>query len=717
MINRLKSIVFTASMLGAWSAGAVDAVDTHVLETNPFDNIALQDLSEDDYIGEVPKVLTVSRLAQSKEDSPSAVTVIDSATIRASGIVDIPELLRLVPGFYVGKNAGYIYNSNHVVSYHGMASAYAGAMQVLINGRSVYSPLFGGVNWSELPITVDDIDRIEITRGPNAASYGANSFLGVISIITKDAKDATGSSVRLTHGTGRNEAFYRYSGNLNSGVLNDVNFRISAGYREDDGLDNRNDFKRTNILNLQADKRIDARNEINLELGITNGDRADGEAARDYVLFVPRMRDISTDYELIRWRHNVSEDSDFSLQAYHSANSTNDNFTAINLKANARRFIIERALRRQPPPTLAQAQQEGNTFAATLRDNQISIDNDIEMHRYDIEAQHTFAPVANWRVVWGGNIRLDTTYSPHWLGTSETDHFNLQRLFGHAEWRMSDQFLVNIGSMVEHNDFTGTDVSPRASLNFKLTPNHALRLGVSSATRTPNYIEEKFNDSIVIPRTNPARAYLFKQYADTGKLEPERIVSKEIGYLGQVGNLNIDARIFDDDIHNVIISKDVILTPTASIRPLRNASTFINGGDAQVHGFEAQVKYRLFKTTQIMANYAHVNINGDKTRLPNGFTTSMPKNTFSALVTHQFDNNWDASYAYYQTGAVEALGDGQPVGLNRRHDIRVARKFDLNRVKGEFAVAVENLFDEDYHEFALYNTLGRRALVNLNLNF
>ena len=704
-LNILLSIASLYCVTLAHAADVANAADTNLLHAS-----ATLNLSEDDYIGEVPKVLTVSRLAQSKADSPSAVTVIDSATIRASGMVDIPELFRLVPGFYVGKNAGYIYNSNHVVSYHGMTSAYAGAMQVLINGRSVYSPLYGGVNWSELPITVDDIDRIEITRGPNAASYGANSFFGVISIITKDAKDSLGSSVRLTHGTGRNEAFYRYAGELN-----DVNFRASAGYRKDDGLDNRNDFKRTNILNLQADKRLDASNKVEFELGITNGDRADGEAARDYVLFVPRMRDISTDYELIRWRHNVSENSDFSLQAYHSANTTDEHFTSVNLRANARRLILERELRIGTP--LATAKTRAAAFAASLRDDQIDIDNDIEMHRYDIEAQHTFVPATNWRVVWGGNIRLDTTYSPHWLGTNETDHFNLQRLFGHAEWRMNDQFLVNLGSMVEHNSFTGTDVSPRASLNFKLTPNHALRFGVSSATRTPNYIEEKFNDSIVIPRTNTARTYLFKQYADTGKLAPERIVSKEIGYLGQIGNLNIDARIFDDDIHNVLKSQDVILTPTASVRPLRDASTFINRGDAQVHGFEAQVKYRFYKTTQIIANYAHVNMNGDKTRLPNGFTTSMPKNTFSALVTHQFDGNWDASYAYYQTGAVEALGDGQPVGLNRRHDVRVARKFELNRAKGELSVAVENLFDDQYQEFARYNTVGRRALINLNLNF
>jgi len=649
---------------------------------------ASQNVTEDDYLGEVPKVLTVSRLSQSKADSPSAVTVIDRETIRASGIVDIPELLRLVPGFYVAKNAGFIYNSNDTVSYHGMASAYTGAMQVLINGRSVYTPLFGGVLWSELPITVDDIERIEITRGPNAASYGANSFLGVISIITKDATEAKGSSVRLTHGTGRNEAFYRYVGDIQ-----DVNFRVSTGYREDDGLDNRNDFKRTNILTVQADKHLDASNEIGFEFGVTNGDRADGEYNNRERLLLPRTRGISSDYELIRWRHNVSDDSDFLLQAYHAYHGAEDEATSINL----------RPIFPANPPLLAST---------------ISVNNAIDLDRYEIEAQHTFSPATNWRVVWGGSVRLDRTYAPYWLGTNETDDFNLQRLFGHAEWRINDQVLMNLGSMIENNDFTGTEVSPRASLNLKFTPNHALRFGISTATRTPNYIEEKFNDAVLIPTTSSVRTYLFKRYADKGNLDPEKIVSKEIGYLGQVANFDIDARIFNDDISHILISERVnVTTPTGTILVGTLPNNYINGGDAEVRGFETQLKYRASKQTQIIANYSFVKINGNQATLPHDFTSSMPTNTFCLLFTHQFDSNWDASYAYYQTSAVNALGDGQPVGLNRRQDIRVARKFNLNHAKGEVSIAVENLLDHHYHEFALYNTLGRRALINLELNF
>lgn len=677
-------------MLGAWSASAADAMD---IDVNPLDNIAMQALSEDDYIGDVPKVLTVSRLSQSKEDAPSAVTVLDRETIRASGIVDIPELFRLVPGFYVGKSPGYIYNTNHAISYHGMTSAYSGSMQVLINGRSVYSPLYGGVQWSELPITVDDIDRIEITRGPNAASYGANSFFGVISIITKDAKDSIGSSLRLTHGTGRNEAFYRFGGELG-----DVNFRVSMGYREDDGLDNRNDFKRTNILNLQAEKRLDDSNKLEFELGITNGDRADGELSKDKVYLLPRERDFIDHYELIRWRHNVSDSSDFSLQAYHSFNSTDDPITTANIRA-----LFPKA----PFPAL---------LSPTL-----SFSNDFELERFDIEAQHTFAPANNLRVVWGGNIRLDTTYSAHNLADNPSDNFYLERLFGHAEWRINERLLMNLGSMVEHNDFTGTDVSPRASLNVKLASNHTLRFGISSATRTPSYVQEKYNDRTLVPTVNPAITYQIQAYLDKGNLNPGRILSREIGYLGQVGNLNVDVRIFDDDIHNIIKRVRGVKPITAPNVFYFGAApaTFVNGPDAQVRGFETQLKYQLFKNTQFLVNYSHVNISGDESAAGVGkdYTHSMAENTISALITHQFNDNWDASYAYYQTGAVTALGDGSAVALNRRHDVRVARKFNLGRANGELSIAVENLLDDNYNEFALYNTVGRRALVNLNLNF
>ena len=666
--------------------------------------VLTQPVSEDDYIGDVPKVLSVSRVSQSLADAPLAVTVIDRETIRASGIVDLPEIFRLVPGFYVGVNAGYVQSTNYAVSYHGMTTAYSGAMQVLINGRSVYSPLYGGVQWSELPIAIADIERIEITRGPNAASYGANSFFGVINIITQNPSEVATNSIIATYGNGRNEAFYRHADKLG-----DLNYRVTTGYRNDEGLDNRPDSKRTRSLNAQADYRVNDRNSLEFEFGLADGERGEGNLDKDNILFLPRTKQIDNHYALVRWRHNISDDSDFSLQAYHSYDRSDDATTSVNLRPIVRAITLSRGF------SVAQA----NGLAASLLTDNITVVNDVITERNDIEAQHNFAIGKTLRVVWGGSVRLDTMYAPHYLGTNKTDYFNLERLFGHVEWQAHQKLVFNLGAMVEHNDFTGTDISPRASINLKLSPNHTFRFGVSTALRTPNYVEEKFNRQVLVPTSIPNTTLLYTYMADKGNVNPEKIVSREIGYLGKVGRFSLDARLFNDDIHDYIrtVKRTDFVTPPGFLLVSSRPQTGQNGGNVEVKGFETQVKWHISNNTNALLNYAYVKIYGDEAELDRDFTKSMPQSTISALLTHRLNPLWDASIAYYQTGAVTQLGDGDPVALNRRTDVRLARQFAFSACKGELSVAVENLFNEHYHEFADYNTLKRRANVNVRVDF
>lgn len=649
-------------------------------------------MSEEDYIGEVPKVITVSRLVQSLADAPSAVTVIDRATIRASGAVDIPELFRLVPGMYVGTNAGFVHNTNHTVSYHGMTSAYSGEMQVLINGRSVYSPLYGGVNWSELPLAIADIERIEVTRGPNAASYGANSYFGVINIITQALTEVPSNTVIATHGNGRNEAFYRHAGKQN-----DFAYRLTVGYRQDDGLDNRNDFKRTRLLNAQADYKLNDRNHLEFEFGLADGARGEGNIDEDPFVFVPRTKQIANNYQLIRWRNNLGDDSDFLLQAYHNYDRSDDRTTSADLRT---------AL----PPAIA----------AFLAQNTINIKNEVVAERYDIEAQHNFALGKAIRAVWGGSIRRDSLYAPFYLGTKKTDYFDLQRLFGHVEWQAHQKVVVNAGAMIEHNDFTGTDISPRASINFKLNPDHTVRFGVSSALRTPTYLEERFQRAITAPTIIPNTSLLFQLDANKGNLNPEQIISREIGYLGKVGNLQLDARLFSDRISDVIRDgdrDDFIAPPNTFLLNPNDVRHNFNQGGAEVNGIEFQANWQLSRQTRLLVNHAYISIRETQAGLKRNYTRSAPRNTFSALLTHRLDQNWDASVAYYQTSKVTALGDGDPVDLARRTDVRLARQFSSKHFRGEFSAVIENLFNERYQEFADYNTLKRRARINLGLYF
>lgn len=663
------------------------------------DEVSQPIIDEDDYIGEVPTVLSVSRLSQPVSDSPSAVTIIDREMIRASGIVDLPEIFRLVPGFYVGMNAGYVHNTNHVVSYHGMTNAYAGSMQILIDGRSVYSPLYGGVQWSELPLAITDIERIEVTRGPNAASYGANSYFGVINIITQHPSQVNSNTIIATHGNGRNEAFYRHGGKLG-----DLQYRITTGYRQDDGLDNRNDFKRTRLLNVRADYQVNNTNNLEFEFGLADGARGEGDINEDPFIFLPRTKQINNHYELIRWRHNIADDSDFSLQAYHSFDRSDDKTTSANLRP------------------------EAGVLGPFLLNDTISIDNPVETERYEIEAQHNFSLARDIRVVWGGSVRRDSMYATYYLGTNNKDYFDLQRLFGHAEWRANKRLLFNAGSMIEHNSFTGTDISPRISANFKINRNHTLRFGASSALRTPNYVEEKFNRSIAIPTIDPNNTLLLQQVANKGGVNPEQIVSREIGYLGEVGQFSLDARLFYDSISNHIRfrdRKDFIAPPgftlidpdTDTAGVIEDINSGTNEGSAEINGFETQVKWQLAKQTNLLFNFAHVRIRETKVELARNYELSMPNNTISALLTHRFNQNWDGSLAYYQTSEATLLGDGDPVDLIRKCDVRLARKFKAGRWHGEMSAVVENVFNHHYEEFADYNTAKRRARLNVIVNF
>lgn len=218
-------------------------------------------------------------------------------------------------------------------------------------------------------------------------------------------------------------------------------------------------------------------------------------------------------------------------------------------------------------------------------------------------------------------------YAPHYLGTKKKDYFDLQRMFGHMELQAHEKLVLNAGAMIEHNDFTGTDISPRANINFKPTPNHAIRLGVSTALRTPNYIEEKFNRSIAVPTVAPIpnNTLLLQLYADKGNVDPEQIVSREIGYLGKVGNFSLDARVFHDTITDHIRLRDrtdFVAPPGFTLITGADINNGVNEGSAEVDGFEAQAKLKISSKTNLLFNYAYVHIRETQAELKRNYTES-----------------------------------------------------------------------------------------------
>lgn len=186
------------------------------------------------FFSEMPIIASVSRLPQQLSETPASVTVIDQEMIRASGMRTVEDLLRLVPGFQVTSHN----QDPAIVAYHGLNSGlsseeYGPRVQVLVDGRSQYSPLFkSGVNWNLLPVALENIERIEVIRGSNTVSYGSNAFMGVVNIISIDPALTKGWLVSANHGSnGIRDETLRWGGNAG-----DANVRFTYRSLQDDGF-------------------------------------------------------------------------------------------------------------------------------------------------------------------------------------------------------------------------------------------------------------------------------------------------------------------------------------------------------------------------------------------------------------------------------------------------------------------------------------------------
>lgn len=647
--------------------------------------------TEIDYLQDIPVVLCASRLNQPLSESPSAVTVIGRDMIRASGFRNIPDVFRLVPGMFVDNSDGH----TPIVAYHGSTDEFSRRMQVLVDGRSVYLPPFSNVVWGDIPLHIEDIERIEVVRGPAAASHGANSFQGVINIITRDAGSVHGASVSVTKGDGGVSDVTAHVGKAGA----DLDYRITLGYRADDGLDTNvvNDNKTSRLASLRANYRPTGSDSIDLQLGYNEGIWGLGTGAgRKSDPF--RDTSVYSNFSQLAWMHVLPQGDELKLQYYHVYRHLTD------------------------PGGLAPA------FGATL----IPPDHTI-VHRDDVELQHTLHLGANNRLVWGGGMRVDSADSP--LNLMVRQEISQSRIFAHDEWRVSPAAVLNVGAMFEKDGMGHANTSPRASLNYHFTPQHSVRVGTSVAYRSPAMVEEEGN----MPGEFLAR----------GGLRPEKIHSKEIGYMGDFSTLGltVDARGFYDRISDVIY-----LDPQGPLIPTLKPYSFHNLMGTTEKGFEGTLKYRWQDRNSLIFNYARLSVDctitGTLTRvaaplLPPPFGALAGSllqgklqeiantcanigtwNSGSVLLTQQLRHDVLFSAGYYHQSPLPIMNTSEATTM-RRVDMRIAKSLDKSKMYsgGEIAFVVQNAFQSGYAEYStvpqtnFIKLFNRRAYLTATLNF
>jgi len=659
--------------------------------------------SESAFLEELPVVLTASRLRQPLADSPNAVTVIDREMIEASGLRTITDLFRLVPGMYVGFAGG---DNTPIVSLNGVSDQYSRRMQVLVDGRSVYLPPFGGVDWRSLPLLLEDIERIEVVRGPAAASHGTNSFYGVINIITRDAGSVQGGALSLTQGERGIADLTAAFGHR--GETSDYRMSIAALSDEGNNPNTVNDGHSRKIFNLRTSHRLNMDDTLDFQMGFNDGIFGQGTAGRPQEAF----RDTHTlnDFQQLSWTHLDDGGDENRLTWYRVSRHSIDPYACIDL-----------AICQGLVPGFSPAQG----FAEVREANQ----------RQDMEWQNTTQSGRDNRLVWGGGVRQDRAEQA-WLFPG-TQTLNQWRIFAHDEWRLSDAALVNLGGMVEDDGAGHRETSPRISFNYHLLPQQTLRASYSAATRNPVMVEmymqtvggQYWRDSHALP-LNPLR--------------PERIISRELGYMGDFGNVGVEARVYHEQVSDIILldygAADISnpLSPVHSFKNLVEAS--FKGIDISVNyrwqSGRATLNYALQKSDCALSDYPTQYFNPIagpaianlyQTEYLNLCGESVPSDSGSLLLLQKMPHEFQISAAYYLRSKVRVtdVSSGYPPeSPMHRMDLRIAKKIGQQERPGggEVALVLQNAFQDSYTGYGnvaqrtnlLFN---RRAYLTATINF
>ncbi len=562
------------------------------------------------------------------KDSPASVSVIDRQMIRNSGARQVADIFRMVPGMVVGYHNGY----SPAVTYQGLGTEWQRQLQVLIDGRSVFIPSFGGIPWSNLPLLLEDIERVEVTRGPNAVTYGANAFLATINIITRHAAEDIGTRISVTHDLdSNNEAkdIYFRVGNQ----YQDLDWKITAGTQKDDGYEIKNDSKSLKIINFRTDFLTDYNQFWTIQTGINQGvfDKGDGDPDDIF-----RENESTNIYQNIKWEL-VQDKVTTQIQLSHTKQDFNDSFTSERLNETIDEII------------------NMDIFSSIPLDITMDISYDRVSSRMDFEIFQKRSLTDNTQLVYGASVRKDNVVSQFLFNDTEDHKITSNRLFSSIEWKNHDDLIFDFGFMLEDTTYIDNELSSRLSIIKKLANGHNLRLVSSQAKRNPVLYEIIGNTQFHLQLPdNPLQINdvpLITWLVD-GKIKPEKIQSEEIGLFSEYldRQLSTDIKIFSYKITNPIFDfSTTIIEPQTGLP--QDVTNVKNEPPISAKGIEAsfnfspqQKEYRLYGGfTHLKADTTNKNVQDsfpELTLFAGGHIDLNPDNQFSLSLYYVDKMSW-----------------------------------------------------------------------------
>jgi iron complex outermembrane receptor protein len=609
-------------------------------------------------------VTSPAKKPQKLHRSASAIYVLTQEDIRRSGAVNIMEALRLVPGVLVSK----INQNRYAISIRGFNRRFGSdKLLVLMDGRTIYSPIAAGVFWIGQDTVLEDIDRIEVIRGPGAALWGSNAVAGVINIITKDSSKTKGTLASGGIGT-EEEGFatLRY-GDI---VDESLNYRVYGKFRNrDDGIQSDGtkafDDKKMHQFGFRSDWQVSTKDNIT-----TQGDYYDLDFEADlpsrFVSLETGSTPLFAFYQytganfLSRWTRNLGKDSTLKFQAY---------YDYFERKAN------------------------------------VPLENRAD--QIDLELQHSFKYGERHDLNWGLNYRVAYfDFETNNIFSLENQSRNLFGFFIHDEVTIvPDKWSLIFGTKLEHNDFTGLEIQPNARILWTPNDNHTIWAAFSRAVRIPTVNEsERTANRILIPGVDGGLPIL--SFEDNqGVTDPEVLISYEMGY-----RYNINSRFYLDftgfyfDYNEVLeFTVGSATFQSGSIPHILSPISHDNAIEAEIYGGELAVQWQLLKNLRLAAGYAIAKIDVRPT-LPNTLIPAQfngegdleaegePEHIFNARSYLNLPYNLQLDSLFF---FVSRNTTNRPVPSYTRFDLRLGWKPSDN---SEFSLVGQNLFDPSHPE-------------------
>jgi iron complex outermembrane recepter protein len=600
------------------------------------------------------EVTTTSKEPEQIWKTSAAIYVLTQEDIRRSGATSIPEVLRLVPGVEVAR----INSNSWSVAIRGFGSAFSKSVLVLIDGRSVYTPLFAGVYWDVQNVLLEDVERIEVIRGPGGTIWGSNAVNGVINIITKKAKDTRGTYASTSSGNvAKSESGLRYG----AGHGNNLHYRayvMGFGRMPEFHSDGDNyDAWQVGQAGFRTDSRLTERDTLTVQGDLYKGNVGQqvgiGHYSPPAQLSVDGTQDVSGGNLLGRWRRELSNTSDVQVQAYY-----------------------DRTYRLGP-----QLGETRNTF--------------------DIDLLHHFVLKQRNEIIWGFGARwspsdiIQTVPTVNFAPHHQDD--NIYSAFVQDQIAIvQNKLWLTLGSKFEHNIFTGWENEPSGRVLWTPTSHQTLWAAVTRAVRTPSRIDENLQLTGLISTPPPIYVCL----CDNAKFVSETLLGYEAGYRKLVSSrIYVDIAAFHNKYNDLTSFGNPTISLTATPPPLAILISlpFANGIMGSTNGGEISPDWKVTHWMDLKATYSYVSLNLEdkpthsKTSYVSTYEGSSPHNEVTAQILFNLPKGFEFDPTYRYVGGSPALTANAYQTADARLGWHFAKKFDLS-------ITGQNLFQPRHAE-------------------